>query len=609
MSLKEEIKQGVACDSVGTPDSILGRTVCLSVHPGKMLLFPFIKWFDKRYKGRYKFARVMFSFDLLLLGILMGLLVALTFSWINAPTPFEDDIVFDATVAPREIIAGAPSTLVIRYTNNTEEELRNARLLIGFPDHFLLQELSLEGEETASDIIELGSIPVGGTGSVRVRGVMFGDVGGEQTFTSSLQFVYGTDTDIPGQKTDLHTFSPVASTLTLNLSLPERLVAFQDVEGIITYNNTGEIDFPVVSIEPEWPEGFTFSSSDAALTANAFEVPAIEAGEEGQMTFKGYLGDVGEEVTFIFHPSFTFETTRYKQETLVHTAPVVPPQVDVEHSVSKNSVRPGATATFTLHYQNTGEFTVSDIVLGIESESPFFSSPVWESESISSLDPGETGELELNIPLQSSIAQSETDIYEALDLETRATASYTLGDGTGQRVNAKGSSLSTPITSPVILESFGRYATASGDQLGRGPLPPRTGIETKYWVFWHVGGTINELTNLSIEGTLGEHVEFTGRQTSSQNSGVDYDSDSRIISWSTDALPPTLSPSSKIIGIAFELGLTPTEEMLGSSPTLLSNITLTGVDARTGAIVSTSGARVTTSLPTDLMAVGKSIVE
>jgi hypothetical protein len=609
MSIKEEIKKGVACDSVGKPDSILGRAICLSVHPGKMAVFPFIKWFEKRYKHRYKFARLMFSFDLVLLGVLMGLLTALTFSWISVPTSFEDKVLFEATVAPREIVAGAPSTLIIRYTNNTEEELRDSRLNLSFPDHFLLQELSTDDNVFDNDFIELGLIPVGGTGSVRIRGVMFGDVGGEQTFTSTLNFIHGTDSNIPGYKTDLHTFSPVASTLTIELNLPGKLVAFQDVDGLITYNNTGEIDFPVISIEPEWPEGFDYSSSDVTTSNGAFELPAIAAGEQGEMHFTGYLGDVGEEVTFIFHPSFTFETTRYKQETLTHTAPVVPPQVQVEHSVSKSSVRPGSTATFTLEYENTGDFTVTDVVIGIESDSPFFSTPVWESESIPSLTPGQRGQVELNIPLDSFIAQSETDIYEALNLNTRTTASYVLGDGTGQRVIAKGGEVSTPITSPILLESFGRYTTASGDQLGRGPLPPRTGIESKYWVFWHLSGTINEITNLSIEGTLGEGVVFTGRQTSSQNGGVDYNNSTQTVSWSSDNLPTTLSPDSKVVGIAFEVSITPTDSMIGTSPTLLSNITLTGVDSRTGAIISASGPNVTTTLNSDLMAAGKAIVE
>lgn len=606
--LKDELKKGIACDSVGKPESVLGRTVCLSIHPGKMLLWPFIKWFEKRYKG-IKFAKLLFSFDLLLIGIILGLSATAAFLFLNPPQAFEDKIRFDATVAPREIQTGAPSTLVIRYTNETEEELRNAVLELNYPDHFLLQELSLEEVKLEDNTIDLGTIPVGGTGSVRVRGVMFGDVGGEQSFTSILTFVHGEERDVAGRKTSIHTFSPVSSTLELSLTLPDRLVAYQEVEGTITYHNTGEIDFPTISIEPEWPDGFSFLSSATTFTNGAFEVPAIEAGESGEMGFTGYLGDVGEEVTFVFHPSFTFDSSRYRQETLTHTAPVVPPQIQLEQSVDSSTVLPGSSAIYTVRYENIGEFDVTDLVLAIEAASPFVTDPSIEATAIEKVAPGESGEAQIKVPLRWSILQSETNDWDGLDLIARAVASYNLGDGSGQRVSSKSATITSPITTPVVFESFARYATGAGDQLGRGPLPPQVGLTTKYWIFWHVGETINELTDVRIAATLGDGVEFTGRQSSSQNSGVEYDPATNTMSWTTDSIDPSLSPTSKIVGIAFELGLTPTSDMVGETPILLYDIRLTGTDARTGAFVSRSGSTVTTNLPGDLMADGKAAVE
>lgn len=612
---KEELKKGIACDSVGKPDSILGRTVCLSVHPGKMLLLPFIKWFDKRYRG-IKFARLLFSFDLLLIGTLIGLGAAALFLGLIKPTTFEDKISFEATVAPREIVTGAPSTLVIRYTNGTDEELRNAKLALTYPDYFLLQELSVEeihrsyGTDTTyvADI-DLGTIPVGATGSVRVRGVMFGDVGGEQSFTSTMTFVHGKDRDLAGKKVSVQTFSPTSSTLELTLTLPTRLVAYQEVAGTITYHNQGEIDLPVISIEPAWPNGFTFLSSPVSIVDGAFRLPAIAAGKSGTLAFVGYLGDVGEEVTFVFYPSFTFDSSRYRQETLTHMAPIIPPQIRVEQSVDHSTVRPGSSATYTVRYENIGEFEVTNLVLAIEADSPFLTQDVYAGEPIASVSPGASGEVEIRVPLRPSILQSETTDWDGLDLSSRATASYSLGDGSGQRVSSKSSVIFAPITTPVVFESFGRYATASGDQLGRGPLPPRVDIETKYWVFWHVDGTINELTHVVIEGTLGEGVAFTGRQSSSQDRGVEYDATTNAIRWTMDSIQPNLSPTSKIVGVAFELGLTPDLSMVGASPILLFDIRLTGTDARTGAFVTRNGSTVTTHLLGDLMADGKAEVE
>jgi hypothetical protein len=608
MSLIDEIKQGISCDSVGTPDSVIGRTVCLSVHPGKMVLFPFLIWFNKRYKNKYKFAKIVYSFDLILIGVaitLAGLAAFLTF---YSPVAFEDKIYFDATVAPREVIAGAPSTLVIRYTNGTAEVLRGANLRVEFPKHFLLQEATLGGEAIDTDQIELGDISVGDSGSVRIHGVMFGDVGGEQTFTSVMHFVHGIEGDLGGIKTDTYTFSPVRSTLSLNLVLPERLVAFQPVSGTVSYKNTGEIDFPEVSIEPEWPEGFTFLSADTVLKNRSFTLPAINVGDEGVLNFDGYLGDVGEEVTFIFYPAFSFATDTYRQETLTHTAPVVPPQVQTTQSVINPIATPGGTVRVVMAYANTGETEVTDVKIGVGSDSPFVKEGVFAT-TIDRLVAGETGEIVLELPMQYSILASQTDVYENLDLTTKAIASYILGDGSGQRVTTTGSAVSTPITTPIVLESFGRYTAASGDQLGRGPLPPRVGIETKYWVFWRMSGTINDLESVHVEGELSEGVRFTGRQTVSQNSGVEYESSRNVMTWNSDLIESTLSPTSKVVAVAFELGITPTDAMIGTSPTLIDGVRFTAVDARTGEIVPASGRAVTTSLPEDMLAGGNAEVE
>ncbi len=612
MALKEEIKKGIACDSIGDPHSPIGRAACIVAHPGRMALFPFFHWFEKRYLGKYKFARLVFSFDLFLVGLALGLgIVGLIFTFYR-PSDFTDKIFFEATVAPREVIAGAPSTLIIRFTNGTGEELRNVRLSVGFPRHFLLQELSSDYGEFKGHVIDLGTLAPNDSGSIRIRGVMFGDVGGKQTFRSIMTFSYGED-DIADQKLDFYTFSPVGSTLSLNLQLPEKVVAFQPLEGTITYKNTGEIDFPEISIKPEWPEGFSYISSNAPFENDAFQLPAIAAGEEGVMTFKGELQEVFDEVVFIFHPSFTFGETNYKQESLIEAVPVMPPPIRVAHSMKTETLRPGSTVEVTVSYENISDEPVFDAKIGFTSDSVFFRSDEYtvdasEYPELAKIEPGELGEIIITAPLRSSIQQSETTEYENIQIKTRAIASYLLGSGSGQSIKSQGDEISSTLTSPIILDSFGRYATPTGDQLGRGPLPPIVGVETRYWIFWNIRGTTNPIENVHIEGRLPSNVRFTGKQTVSQNGGVMYDPSTNIISWNDSRIEPTLAPGSKIIGVAFEVAITPTENQVGTSPILMSDIRVTGTDATTGAFVSSSGANVTTNLPSDPMAGGKGIV-
>jgi hypothetical protein len=603
--LFEKLKNGLKCDSAGMPESVIGRTVCVVAHPGKMILFPFFHWFEEHYKGRYKFARAVFTADLFLLGVALLLGVIALFLFLFQPADITEKIHYDVSVAPREIVSGAPSTLVIHYTNGTKEELRNVTMSMAYPAHFSLQEILFDDTAIHGELIDIGTIPIGGTGSIKIKGVMFGDVGGEQTFRSLMTFTYGEE-DALAQKIAHHTFSPVSSTLALELLLPEKVIAEQPISGTIRYSNTGEINFPEITIEPEWPETFTFTSADIYTPYSdlTFRLPSINAGTYGEMIFSGYLGAAQDEVTFIFHPSFTFEDTTYRQKTLVHTSPVIPPPLTAEISLEKEALRPGSTTEVTIGYQNNGTVPIEQISIGFTSKSPFFSNKTHETNGADILAPGETATVTINAPLRSTIYQSEVDVYENLVADMQVFATYTLAEETPQEISYTGPTLTVPITTPVILESYARYTMPSGDQIGRGMLPPRTGMTTKYWIFWHVAGTTSTINNATITGSLGPNVSFTGRQSVAQGSAISYNTSTSTISWNTDALSPTLSPSSQIIGVAFEVALTPNETQIGTTPILMHDIQITGTDAITGAFVSTYGANINTNLPNDALAAG-----
>lgn len=604
MSFRKKIHEGLTCDSRHKPESVLGRAVCLASHPGKMILLPFFHWFEGHYAGRYRFARATFAVDLVLIGIAAGLLLAGLFLSLYHPKTVADKIFFDVSVAPSEIISGAPSTLVIRYTNGTEQELRDVTMSLSYPAHFELQEVLLDDQTMHDDMIEMGDLDIGETGSLKITGVMFGDVGGEQTFRSVMTFAYG-ENDRKAQKVSEHTFSPSASTLALSLELPKPLIAYQNIEGTITYQNTGEIDYPEISIEPEWPEGFTLSESNPIFLDNHFSLPSIKAGEEGTMTFKGFLATDDEQTTFIFHPSFTFGNTLYRQETLNHSADVLPPQVSLEATSEQTALTPGNDATITVSFEHIGTEPIYELQIALQSDDPFVTEQtMYTLNDPIDLEPGETGTATVTLPLTSYVSAQDIESFTDTRVTFFPIATYTLGSEEGQNIDYTGEEVRLPITTPVTLESFGRYTLPSGEQLGRGPLPPRAGQTTKYWIFWHVTDTIHPLTDISISGTLGDNVTFTGRQTVSQNSGVTYDPATNTISWSASSVDATLDSTNPVIGIAFEVAVTPSEDQVGSAPILITNTHLTASDQTTGTFVTDWGSTVTTSLPQDTMAGG-----
>ncbi len=584
--------------------------------PGQWITEPAKTQYKKSYHGKFKYARAVFTLDLILIGLAVGLGVVALFLAFFKPATIAEKVIFEATVAPREVVSGASSTLVISWTNLTGEELREASLYLSYPQHFLLEGVETAEGLTEDRLISLGTIPVDGTGFVKVRGVMFGDVGGEQTFRSILTFRHGEEND-QAQKVSDHTFSPAASTLSLDLQMPDRLVTYQEVTGQITYKNTGEYDFPSISIEPDWPDGFVLLEGPTELIDERWTLPSIEAGQEGKMEFTGRLDSDVEQADFVFHPHFAFGNIHYRQQSLYQTLDFIPPPVATSHSVSRNRFSPGTSSYLTVRLENTSEYSVSDLEIIIDADSPFFSKTSTSTvtyedgyfayrdssnEDLQELEPGESVEVTLALPLRYSIQQSETKVYSNLQATTKAGASYQLEDGSASRVTTFGSSLTTPITSMLSLESIGRYYAPQGDQLGRGPLPPVVGSQTKYWIFVNIGRTTNALENVNIEGFLADGVTFTGKQTVSVGDPMTYDAGSNSVSWNSSYLEPTFPPGSKIVGLAFEVSITPNANQAGTNPTLLTDIRISGQDAVTGDYVGASGQAVTTAIPYDTYA-------
>lgn len=608
----EEIKSGIACDSVGHPHSVVGRTICLAAHPGKMALYPFVRWFEKRYVGKYKFARLAFAVDLFLLTVLLCLTIVALGAWLWKPVDLSTKISFEADIAPREVVSGAPSTLNIRYTNGTGKTLENAVLTLSFPDHFLLQNIENDTEVLPDRIIPLGTLGAGAMGSVKIRGVMFGDVGGTQTFRTLLTYeIVNGETRTYGQRLVLHTFSPERSTLTLDLTLPEKLVAGQTIAGAIHYKNTGDTDFPSVSILPSWPDGFYLLSSSIPISNNTFLVPAVTAGTEGTISFTGRLGETDGDVDWLFEPSFAFGDASYKQEPLKTRSAIIPLPLRVSLTSSSDALRPGTTSSFTIHYTNTGEQALEHVEIGVDAESPFVATAVHMVNEktfpeLARIEPGASGDISVELPLRAAIGQSETSVYEHLSVSVRAIGQYTLE---GTPVVSRSASISYPLTSPLVIDAFGRYATASGDQLGRGPLPPLTGEPTKYWVFWNLRGTTNTLTGMRLSAHLGKNVTFTGLQSLTDGGSLTYDPTSGNVIWSLPSLPATLAPGSRVVGVGFEVSLLPDTSQVGTKPLLVERVTGTATDQHTGAFVSASGNAVTTNLPSDPMAGGLGVVE
>jgi hypothetical protein len=167
---------------------------------------------------------------------------------------------------------------------------------------------------------------------------------------------------------------------------------------------------------------------------------------------------------------------------------------------------------------------------------------------------------------------------------------------------------SLAVSSPVLkIEAYARYWSAEGEQLGRGPLPPKVGQTTKYQIFWLLKRTVVPLTEVVVEGELGDNVSWTGF-VPLQTGNVYFDSLTRKIIWKVGRLESQEETMSETKGIVFEVALKPDLSQVGKEADLIKEIKGWGKETITGNLVKGEAPKITTRLINDSKASGKSLV-
>jgi hypothetical protein len=158
-------------------------------------------------------------------------------------------------------------------------------------------------------------------------------------------------------------------------------------------------------------------------------------------------------------------------------------------------------------------------------------------------------------------------------------------------------------TTPFTLSVSARYYAATGDQIGVGPLPPKVGEPTKYWISWNIGPTTADLANVSIMAFLGKGVALTGRHALPFG-GTIVEKDGAAV-WSVEHLAASAEP----ITASAEVVFTPTVTMRGKPATLIESSQAIAKETRSATTLESVAEAIDTTLPSDARAGGKGVVE
>ena len=546
--------------------------------------------YKRHYHLRFSHAKKLFVFDTILLLSTIVLFVASLFWWLYDPTVTAlVHLDVSAAVETERLQSGDDVHLTIDVHNQSDVTLTQTVLTMHLPQGFVLHDNTVD---TTDNTVRMPLPDIAPDEQLErtVSGRYYGPVHTHESIQTML--IYTQD----GRSTpesDIHRLllSTREPSVDISVDVPAHSIPGVRAPATVTLTNIQDHALPSIDVTFEsnaivW-EHATTSLGSFDSTNSLWSISDLKQGD--QATLSGSI--LLQKATYTDDPSwdiatlFRFQDTRtIKEMETTQLISIAAPQIDVAGSWGEPPYGTyGQTSLLALTLSNTGNVPLLSPTL-VYGEKRVLVSP-------SPLLPGTS--IPFSLPLvvsQSFIEQGTSGPVFIPQLSFSGAV-----PGIPQYTYTRTLDIAPlPVQTTLSMTQESRYYTAEGDQLGRGPLPPEVGKETKYWVFTQIKNTVGDITDVSFTTTLAPGAQWTGNASVSKGGNMIYHPETRTATWYAPSMLPY-----EAIGLYFEVAITPDSASVGSIPRLLTSSKVSGEDPHIADTVSALWGSIEASLTSD----------
>lgn len=574
---------------------LLAAMLC-PVHTGQW-------WYHKRYHMRYAHAKKVFTFDLFLLASI-AVLTVFTLSWLFYDPTVRNQVVVDVEFRQNDgverIVSGADATILVNYTNTSDTTLTDATLTLRPPATALFsadQKLS----------IPVGPLPPTAKGSSAFPLVFFGEPGIGYHFLVQLSYRQA-DRTVFEDAIGAVIVTPRDSVLTATTTIPSIILGSGETSITFTITHTGTQNLFDISVPlNEQVQTIADTPTVGSIRDGVWMIDNMAPGQTATLSGRAITNfDASIEEAKIGYDAFiTVAGQPIRQTSSKQTVTVVHPRADLSFAWNdaNATLSPGGSQTIRVTIQNTGKTQLANMALlfptyqylntqaflkknnGKEVGGGMLRIPIGDNP----MDPGDIREYSIVIP----IVQKPTG-QAPMRFVLSPTLTATVPAIPDARYTRSAHIPDRTIHSYITLSSHARYYAKSGDQLGRGPLPPIVGEETKYWIFADITNGPHEASGVSLHMSLPNGVFPTGKSSVSKGQAPVCGAQTHACTWQTSRLLPL-----EHAGVFVEVSITPNVQDIGKTPILVSGTTITATDEETGTSITASVGSLNTAIPFD----------
>lgn len=578
------------------------------------------QYYQKKYHLRFAHAKKLFAIDMTLL-LSVVFLTAATIFWF-AYNPFISDKI-SLTVAPsaHKIRSGDYITYTIEIQNNSDTKLISPEIIMRMPDGFVFDKASpAEMFSAAEHSFALKNLSEKQKRAATISGWSFGVPGAEERVMSELSYQQE-KRGIREIKTASLLQTHRGSVLEFTAEMPQKLIAEGAQPITLTIKNNGDKKIDNISLPLTIGPGLKLANgapNKGEIKDNVWTINALEPNADAVIKARlaSSFSDAVNQAAISLTPNIYINNKIMPQETLKQTKEIIHPRLNLltSWSTNKNYAEPGEVLTLKIKIENAGDIDLQNLNMEIPISTAIVDANRLTKQNyglyknlifsinknfiagMGNLPAGQTIELAINLPI-SFLPQGDENV--ALFLNPKISGQI---KNTESAYETETQTDKIKIGTALNLNAEARYYTDDGDQLGRGPMPPKVGKETKYWTLIKMTNTTNRVADVRFSAALPDYVKWTGKTSVSEGNAIQYNETGKTVSWSAASLLPHSEA-----GVYFEIAITPTAAQINTSPILVKNISLSGHDEFTGTNIIKTHANLDSSLPADKTAKQKGV--
>ena len=542
--------------------------------------------------------------------------------------------------APTSVAAGGEVTISIAIKNNEKIAIKNTELTFTPPDGFTFKSSSPAPSNEFNNAWQVGTLNKGAGATISIVGSLVGDQDQDKVF----HFILGyrpANFNYDFQKNADLKIRISSSVIKITPEVPLRINPGAPTDFPVTIENTGADPLEGVKLIVDYPENFSFSKANPKPSEgeDIWQLASIPANGKVKIIISGSItGAPGDTKEFKFRAG----KEGLKEFEVQAQASGIGSLVKVGMSLTAVITNPskgvyadwGETLNYMLTYKNESDSEMRDVVIAAEFMQKNFASQdvsildldnrsaavagkldgrtiTWTKADIPGLakvKAGEGGDILLRLALKSG---PEIKTQDDRNLVITTNARITVGsiaDVEGKNFETQAPSLQTKVTTKLNVEPEARFYSEEQIPVGTGPIPPQVGKTTTYQLSWTLTNPTNEVTQVVITSTLPDGVIWTGKQSVTAGQAVNYNSETREVTWRINRVPPGTGSLFASLESKFEVSITPTLADLGKIILLLNQTVATARDEFTTQDLRVEKAILTTDLTNDVAAQGKGLV-